>query len=222
MGKADVIKRWKPELKKLGFVYRRSMFLYRKTEDQAIQFGVSIQRSIHEARFKVHVTIILKNPLIDRPELEVLLGGNISREGARVHETNSTWWPENELGEALMFVKVHAMHWFDEHRVIQHLVDLFEEAISQRIGPEYVLQPIDESKYPAWYREWHPPVDTAERRVGPLYLYQTAVLHYLNGDHANAIARTKDWMEVIGPSDTVWRAKAENQLATLTKATRLN
>jgi hypothetical protein len=53
LGKAEVVKAWKAELKELGFVYRDNAFQFRETLDCDLHLIVCVQKNLYEDSYKV-------------------------------------------------------------------------------------------------------------------------------------------------------------------------
>lgn len=211
MTKMEVVKNWKPAFKSLGFDWKKGAFYSEKSKDQSLQFMIAIQKNLHADTYKVNPTIILRNPFVENAQEEVLVRGNLRREGIRLHEVSASWWPTGQLAEALQLLEKYAPAWFQEWGRPDHLAHILETAIKDEKDFLDVAEPLPQAATRApWHQE--PP---AKRKIPPMYFYQAATLHYLNHDVARAIARTRDWIASLRTGDEDERPKAEAQLSAL-------
>lgn len=210
MSKADAIKQWKPEMKAFGFPYREGLFLYEHPEPGHLDFAVSVQKNVRAETYKVNAGIVLRNPLHDDPQLELVLEGNVRPGGIFLHVDRSSWWPPESLGAALEAFKMHGLDWYRRIGKTDMLAALAEAAIREVKDIASLIEPIDTSTIPDW-------LPAAPRKLGPAFFYRAAILHYLNGDREKAIARTKDWLAAISAQDAAQRTKAQAQLNALTR-----
>ena len=111
MGKADVVKKWKPEMKELGFVYRDIMFQLKETIEQPLHFTISIKRNLHSETYMIHATILIKSPFAQDSSWQVLVMGAFRPDGIYLHVRNENWWPPESLPEALNAVRRFALPW---------------------------------------------------------------------------------------------------------------
>lgn len=208
--KAEVIKSWKPELKALGFVYEKSAFYLATMRNEGLQPVLSIQKNLHADTYKINVSIILRSPFGEGTEEQFLLG-NLQRGGIYLHVTKASWWPVQELPEALQVLKKYLIPWFQEWGEPGHLVEILETAIREEKDIIDVIEPLSEeaTKVP-WRHD-----QRTKREIPPIYFYYTAILHYLNNDISRSIARTNDWFKSLGPSEETSKAKAQTQLRRL-------
>lgn len=214
MGKAEIVKAWKPELKELGFVYRDLMFLLRDSLDQCLQFAVTIQRNLHSDTYLVHFQILIKNPFSPSLQLQSLVPGKLSPDGVYLHVLSSSWWPRESMPEALAGVKRHALPWFQKWSDPSFLVEKHEIAICERKHVFTVFEPLTPEQEEAFDRVWHRPAQE-EIRIPASVFHHASVLHFLNGNREMAIRRTNDWLERVGPNELAERRHAENQLTLL-------
>lgn len=209
MTKADVVKQWKPELKALGFAFRDGLFLHERPEPGHLDLGVSVQRSTSADTYKVGPSILLRNPLREASPLELVLLGTLRADGIFLHVTRSSWWPPEALPDALGALRQHVMSWYRRVGRIDYLAAAVETAIARVEDLPVVIEPMDPA---VTTLPWAP--DTP-RRLGRAFFYRAAVLHHLNGDHARAISRTRDWLQAIPEREAAERARAQVQLAAL-------
>ena len=217
MGKAEIVKEWKPEMKALGFVYRDLMFQLKEGMEQSLQFAIVIQRNLHSDTYLIHFKILLNNPFSTALRPEVLVNGHLRPEGVYLHVYKSSWWPREFMPEGLAGVKRHAMSWFRKWSDPSFLVEKHEVAICNRQNLIEVFEPLKPEQVDAFRRIWHRP-NHDEVGLSPAIFHHTAVLHFLNGNLEMAIRRTKDWLEQIDPNEAVGRRHAEIQLKLLQQA----
>ena len=207
--KSGVLKQWKSELKALGFAYTNRMFMYERREAQYLQFGVSIQKNIHDTTSKINPSILFRNPWVDDSDPELLLLGNLRADGIFLHVAGSSWWPEDALPEALGHLKKFALPWFQTVGRVAFLAETWETAIRETRGVVDVMEPLPES---VTALPWGPP---PPRRVGSMRFYEAAILHHLNGNRDKAVQRTKDWLGALSATDQAGRTQALAQLEKL-------
>lgn len=210
MSKIEVAKNWKPELKRLGFVWTNGAFEYLETRNESVRLMISIQKNLRADSYKINPSIMLSNPLIDsKPELFLL--ANVRRNGIHLHVSSASWWPAANIGEALEALKERVLPWFQEWRRPGKLVEILETAIREEKTLIDVAEPVsEENTHAPWHLVLSPKI-----RITSLHVYQAAVLHYLNGDIAKSIARTRDWIASLGPNEGTVLARAQAQLSTL-------
>ena len=215
MGKTEIVNRWKAELRSMGFVYRNGMFENLETQNRPVQFAIAIQWNTRSATYRISPTIVMCNPLCEPSKAQVLLSGTLHPDGIHLHQGGSSWWGEQSGAEAIDQLKQHAPGWFEKMGRTDYLAEVLETAIQNRTRPIHIIEPIDEDSYPDWVKDWLPEAPFEQRRVGSMFYYQAAVLHYLNGDTAKAIERTKDWLNSLGPENHSDRLIAILQLRAL-------
>jgi hypothetical protein len=211
LSKADIVKRWKPDLGSMGFSYKNNMFQLAKTEHEFLQFAISIQRSIRAETYKVNPSIIIRSPFVQFPEQEPLVLGNLRRDGIHLHVTTASWWPPEAMEEALVSLKQHAVPWYQEWSRPGHLVKVLETSISERKDLINVMEPLPQR---ATAPPWRQP-ETSVKGIPRKYFYHAAILHYLSGNIEMAQVRTNDWVARIGASEEGERARAIAQLSAL-------
>jgi hypothetical protein len=217
VGKAEIVKDWKPELKALGFVYRDHMFQVQDRLEQSLQFAIALQRNLHSDTYLIHFEILIGNPFSSELRPEVLIHGHLRPEGVYLHVHKSSWWPRKDMSDALAHVKQHAMSWFRKWSDASFLVEKHEIAIRNRQNLVEVFEPLTAEQEDSLHKILHRPIRD-EARVSPAVLRHAAVLHFLNGNREMAIQRTKDWLAQIDPDKTMERAQAEFQLKRLEQA----
>jgi hypothetical protein len=144
LNKKDLVKQWRPEMKAMGFVYRDNMFRYAATEGQPLQFGISVQKNLHDDSFKINPTIYARNPLSGTPDAQVLMG-NVRPDGIYLHVFRDSWWTQATLREALAAAKKHALTWFERYGKATYLAELLAPAIHEKLGLISVIEPMDEA-----------------------------------------------------------------------------
>lgn len=212
MAKAEIVRAWKPELKMLGFDYWDLMFQLRDRKDQCLQPAISIQRNLHSDTYLVHVDILFKNPLLEELSRERLVSGKHRPDGVYLHVFQSSWWRLDAMSKALEGVKRYALPWFRKWSEPSFLVEKHEIAISERKHLFEVFEPLTSEQEEAFRRIWHRPAQDEKVRVPPSVFHHASVLHFLNGNRAMAIQRTRDWLERLDPKEAVQRRRAEMQL----------
>ena len=200
--KQDIIKLWKPELKSLGFKFQDGMFWHEQSG--TLRLGVSIQKNIHNENFKINPTVILLNPLLKDSSPQVLLLGNLRKDGIYLHVNNSSWWPGESALAAAQYLGQYAFSWFQKYAKPDYLAHAAETAIREHKSLIEILEPLN--AYAAALTSAPAP---------PQLLYFASVLHYLNGDKGKAIERTNDWLNSLSRSDVDTRRIAMNQLSSI-------
>jgi hypothetical protein len=214
LGKADVVKKWKPEMKALGFVYRESMFQLKETIDQPLHFTISIQRNLHSETYMVHPGILIKNPFAQNSSWQVLVMGTLRPCGIYLHVQNDSWWSPESLSEALHGVRRFALSWFREWGEASFLVEKHEIAIRERKHLIEIFEPLSSEQQELIAHFWPRPADP-DWQVPPRTFYFASLLHYLAGNREMAIARTKDWFARLRADEKDQRAEAQAQLNSL-------
>lgn len=214
--KADVVKRFKPEMKALGFVYRDIMFQLKETIDRPLHFIISIQRNLHSDTYMVHTSILIKSPFAQDSRWQVLVMGKLRPYGIYLHVRNENWWPPESLAEALHAVRRFALSWFREWGEASFLVEKHEIAIRERKHLIDVFEPLSAEQRELIARVWPRPADP-DWQVPARTFYFASLLHYLAGNREMAIARTKDWLARLGPDEKSETAQAQAQLNALEK-----
>ena len=126
-----VLKQWKSELKTLGFAYQNCMFMYERRESQFLQFGVSVQKNIHDTSSKINPSVLFSNPWVEGSDPELLLLGNLRANGVYLHVARSSWWPEDALPDALRSLKKYALPWFQRVGRVAYMAETVETAIHE-------------------------------------------------------------------------------------------
>lgn len=216
LGKADVVKGWRPELKALGFVYRDIMFQLKETIDQPLHFTISIQRNLHSETYMIHAMILIKSPFSQESSWQVLVSGKLRPNGIYLHVRNENWWTPESLPEALDGVKRFALPWFREWSEVSFLAEKHEVAIRERRYLFEVFEPLSPEQEEAIARLWPRPA-VNEIRIPPRVFFHASILHYLEGNREMAIIRTKDWLAHLGPNEKSEREQAQAQLASLVR-----
>jgi hypothetical protein len=211
LGKADVVKAWKPELKALGFVYRDNMFQLKETIDQPLHFTISIQRNLHSETYMIHTMILIKSPLSQDSSWHVLVSGKLRPHGIFLHVRNENWWKPESLTEALDGLKRFALPWFRKWSEASFLAENHEVAIRERKHLFEVFEPLSREQEELIARVWHRP-EVSEIRAPSSVFFHASVLHYLAGNRELAIARTRDWLANLGPGEKSEREQAQAQL----------
>jgi hypothetical protein len=212
LGKAELIKEWKPHMRLLGFSYSDNMFQLAKTRAEFLQFAISVQKNMRADTYKINPSILLRNPFIPPHEQDLLVLANLRRDGVYLHVTTASWWPTDTLAEALDSLKQHALPWYEAWGRPEHLVKVLEAAIREKRRLIDIAEPLpDEATRVPWLQPEVP------ARVPPSYLRDAAVLQYLNGNLDLARLRTREWMSSLGPSEDAERNKASAQLAALNR-----
>jgi hypothetical protein len=214
LGKAEIVKKWKPELKALGFVYRDLMFQWKETIDQPLHFTISLQRNLHSGTYMVHTMVLLKNPFVQDSRWQVLVSGKLRPGGIFLHVWRDNWWPPESLPEALNGIRRLALPWFREWSEPSFLAEKHEVAIRERKHLFEVLEPLGEEQKEAIARLLAQPV-VSEVRVPPGVFLHASILHYLVGNREMAIVRTRDWLAQLGPDEKNQREQAQAQLKSL-------
>jgi len=214
VGKAEIVKEWKPELKSLGFVYRDQMFQLMHRLEQSLQFAIVIQRNLHSDTYLIHFEILIRSPFSTEARPEILVNGHLRPVGVYLHVHKSSWWSREAMLEGLVCVKQHALSWFLKWSDLSFLVEKHEIAINNRQSLVEVLEPLTPEQEEAFRTVWHRPMG-AEARVAPVVLRHAAILHFLNGNREMAIRRTIDWLEQIDSDKAAERRHAETQLKLL-------
>ena len=207
-----VLKQWKSELEALGFAYQNRMFMYERRESQFLQFGVSVQKNVHDTSSKINPSLLFSNPWVEGSDPELLLLGNLRADGIYLHVARSSWWAEDALPDALRGLKKYALPWFEKVGRVADLAEIVEAAIREKCSVIDVMEPLPES---VTALPWAPP---GPRRVGSGRFYESAILHSLSGNRDKAIQRTKDWLEALSATDKAGRTKALDQLEKLTRS----
>jgi hypothetical protein len=214
LGKADVVKKWKPEMKALGFVYRDSMFQLIETIDQPLHFTISIKRNLHSETYMVHATILIKSPFAQDSSRQVLVMGALRSDGIYLHVRRENWWPPESLPEALDGIRRFALPWFREWGQVSFLVEKHEIAIGERQHMIDVFEPLSPGQLELIAYVWPRPADP-DWQVPSRTFYFASILHYLAGNREMAIVRTRDWLARLGPDEKNERAQAQAQLSSL-------
>jgi hypothetical protein len=214
LGKADVVKAWKPELKALGFVYRDIMFQLNETIDQPLHFTISIQRNLHSETYMIHTMILIKSPFSQDSRWQVLVSGKLRPNGIYLHVRNENWWTPESLPEALDGLKRFALPWFREWGMASFLVEKHEIAIRERRSLFEVLEPLSREQEELIARVWHRP-EVSEMRVPSRVFFHASILHYLAGNRGMAVSRTKDWLAQLRLDEKNEREQAQVQLNAL-------
>lgn len=214
LGKAEIVKSWKPELKAMGFVYRDIMFQLRETIDEPLHFTVSLQRNLHSETYMVHTMVLIKSPFAQNSRRQVLVSGKLRPSGIFLHVRNENWWPAESLPVALDGVKRLALPWFREWSKPTLLVEKHEIAIRERKHLFEVLEPLSQEQNETIARLLARPV-VSEVRVPPSVFLHASILHYLAGNREMAIVRTRDWLVQLGPNEKNEREQAQAQLNSL-------
>ena len=214
MGKADVVKSWRPEMKALGFVYRDIMFQLKETLCQPLHFVISLQRNIHREIYMVHAQILINSPFVQDSRWQVLVGSALRRDGIYLHVRNENWWPPESLPEALDGVRRFALPWFRKWGEACFLAEKHEIAIHERKHLIDVFEPLSPEQRELIARVWPRPADP-DWQVPSRTFYFASVLHYLAGNREMAIVRTKHWLARLAPDEKNEREQAQAQLKSL-------
>src|SRR5580704_5204497 len=214
MGKADVVKDWRPELRALGFVYRNNMFQLDETKSQYLQFGISIQKNSHTDSYKVNPSLLIRSPFLESPKQELFLLANLRGDGIHLHVRTESWWPTESLQVALDALKCFAIPWFREWGRPAFLAEKTEMAIREGKNLIDVFEPLTPEQKATIARAWPLSADT-ETRVPAKTFFYAAILHYLTGNKEMAITRTKDWLGRVSPDNKAEKHKAQAQLTSL-------
>ena len=207
----DVVRSWKPELKELGFIWGKGAFYFAKTRGAPLQLIVSVQRNLRSSTFKINPSILFRDPFVSSAEAELFLQGNLRRDGIFLHVTASSWWPAEELAEALGALKHYVLPWFQEWGRPARLAEILEKSISEEKGFIEIAEPLpDEASRVPWHHDL-----PARRRITPMFFQQAAMMHYLNHNIPKAALRTRDWIASLASNESDLKAKAQSQLATL-------
>jgi hypothetical protein len=214
LGKADVVKQWRPEMRAIGFLYRDNMFQLAATTEENLQFCVSIQKNSYATSYKISPSILLRSPFVETTKQQVLLMANLRRDGIYLHERTESWWPPESLPDALDLLKRLALPWFREWGNATFLAAQVEIAIRERKHLINVFEPLTQEEQAAIARVWYTPADPNWRVPAVIFRY-SSILHYLAGNRPMAITRTKDWLERLDPHDKTERHQAQAQLTAL-------
>jgi hypothetical protein len=214
MGKTEVVKAWKPELRVMGFLYGNNMFQLDETKDKCIQFGLSIQKNTYAESYKINPTIFIRSPLVENARERVLLLANLRQDGIHLHVRNESWWFPNALPEALEALKLYALKWFKEWGQVGFLLEGVERAITERKSLIEVFEPLPGAKQELT-AETCLRHASSEKRIAPMNLQYASILHYLAGDQTKAVDRTADWLASISPIEEGDRKEAMAQLSVL-------
>lgn len=211
MNKADIVKRWKADLRVMGFRYKNNMFQLTRTEHEFLQFAVPIQRSIRADAYKVNPSIIIRSPFVPFSEQELLIMANLRRDGIYLHVTTASWWPPESMEEALGSLKQYALPWYQEWGRPERLVQILEASISERKDLISAMEPLPrQATIPPWKQP-----NTSMKEVPGKYSYYLAILHYLSGNIEMAKVATEHWLDRIGARENAERARATAQLSAL-------
>jgi hypothetical protein len=214
LGKAEIVKSWKPELKEMGFVYRDIMFQLKETIEQPLHFTISLQRNLHSETYMVHTMVLIRSPFAQNSRWEVLVSGKLRPGGIFLHVLNENWWPPESLPEALEGVKRLSLPWFREWGQASFLAEKHEIAIRERQHLIDVFEPLSLEQRELIARVWPRPANP-DWQVPARTFYFASVLHYLAGNLEMAIVRTRDWLARIGPDEKNEREQAHAQLNSL-------
>jgi hypothetical protein len=217
--KLEVVRKWKPELKGLGFAWRKGAFYLNATQRKPLELMVYVQRNLYEDTYKIGTCINLNSPFAANADSESFLRGNVRPDGIHFYERTGSWWPPDKLSEALQLLKKHLFPWFELWSSPARLSSALDTAIKEEKDILEIVEPLpDEATRAPWHTGPRP-----KRRIPPMYYYQASVLHYLNDDMEKAIARTKDWIASLSPHDEErFKNAAREQLAVLVERTRFH
>jgi hypothetical protein len=214
LGKADVVKQWKPGMKALGFTYRGNMFQFVETTDQYLQFAISIQKNLHSDTYLIHHSVLIRSPFVTDSRRDVLVDGSLRSNGIHLHCFTDSWWPRESLPKALDLLKRLALPWFREWGNAAFLIEKVEIAIRDRKHLINIFEPLTQEQEEAITQVWHRPADP-NWRIPAMTFYYASILHYLAGNREMAITRTRDWLERLGPQDKAEKDRAQAQLTFL-------
>ena len=214
MDKAEIDKKWKPDLKARGFVYRDNMFQLQETTNQPLHFTISLQRNLHSETYMVHTMVLIKSPFAQDSRWQVLVSGKLRPNGIFLHVRKENWWPPESLPEALDGVKPLALPWFREWGEASFLVEKHEIAIRERKHLFEVFEPLSREQEELISRVWHRE-EVNEIRLPSSIFFHASILHYLAGNREMATVRTKDWLAQLGPHEKNEREQAQAQLNSL-------
>ena len=214
LGKTEIIKNWKPELKAMGFFYRDIMFQLKETIDQPLHFTISLKRNLRSETYMIHPTVLIKSPFAQDSVWQVLVMGALRPDGIYLHVRNENWWRPESLPEALNGVRRFALPWFREWGKASFLVEKHEIAIREHKHLIDVFEPLSPEQRELIARVWPRPADP-DWQVPSRTFYLASLLHYLAGNREMAIVRTKDWLARLGANEKNERAQAQAQLNSL-------
>jgi hypothetical protein len=214
LGKADVVKRWRPEMSAIGFLYRDNMFQLGETTEDYLQFGVSIQKNSYANSYKINPSILIRSPFVETTKQQLFLMANLRRDGIYLHERTESWWAPESLPEALDLLKRLALPWFREWGKATFLVEKVEIAIRERKHLINVFEPLTQQQEEAIAQVWHRRADPNWRVPAMTFRY-ASILHYLAGNREMAITRTKDWLARLDSDNKTERDNAQAQLTAL-------
>ena len=201
-------------MKALGFSYKGNMFQLEETTKLILRFGISIQKNSYADSYKISPSILICNPFMQSPKLQLFLLANLRREGIYLHEGTQSWWTLESLPEGLELLKRFAVPWFREWGNAALLAEKVEVAIRDHKHLIDAFEPLTPEQEEAIARVWPRPVDP-NWRVPPRTYYYASILHYLAGDRQMAITRTQDWLSRLGPENRAEKDQAQVQLAAL-------
>lgn len=214
MGKAEVVKAWKPELGTLGFVYRDNMFRYVETLENSLQLTIFVQKNSYEDTYQTGPEILIRSPLLKMSRWRVFLSANLRPGRIRFHSHTESWWPPGKLADALVALKRLVVPWFERWGDARILVEKVELSIERRIPLIEAVEPLSPEQEEAIQHAW-PHILNSNPAVPVISYFSASVLHYLVGNKEMSIRRTEDWIRRLGPNDESERAEALNQLSAL-------
>jgi hypothetical protein len=214
VGKAEVVRSWKPALRELGFQYRDNMFQLAETREQWLQLAVSIQKSSRADAYKINPTILLQSPFTAAPTQSILVLANLRGDGIHLHVKADSWWPPETLPAALEALRRHALPWFRDVGQATFMAGRVEVSIQERKSLIDVLEPLTPDEENAIARAW-PQAVRSDTRPSAATLRDASILHYLAGNGTLAVERTRQWLARLNPDDEAGQREAHAQLAAL-------
>ena len=143
MKKEEVVRKWRPELRELGFVYQNGYFQLKETLNQHIRLSILIQRYYSHETFFIYFDILLLNPLIKNSEPEVFLRVNVRKDGLYFHiYDHKSLWPPKSLPKALSVIKREIFPWFEQFGNPHFLLEKVELANKRQISLVEAFEPL--------------------------------------------------------------------------------
>ena len=216
MKKEEVVRKWQPELRELGFVYQNGYFQLKETLNQHIRLSILIQRYYSHETFFIYFDILLLNPLIKNSEPEVFLRANVRKDGLYFHiYDHMSLWPPKSLPKALSVIKREIFPWFEQFGNPHFLLEKVELANKRQISLVEAFEPLTREEESNIQNVWPSLMGDRQHGPAPQNLYFASVLYYLVGNRQNAIRRTQDWLSHLSPEDSPKYSSALEQLSKL-------
>jgi hypothetical protein len=175
---SNLPKEWTTPLKKLGFKKQRVNFT-RSRDD--VQQTIFVKRNLYEPTFQIWATVAIRDAYERKDhEWKSVFAGYVCPTALRFFAVNESWWPKEQLPNALEAITAYAVPWLDNHFTAQQLVFDIEQCLSANQSWNY-------------YFENHP--DTV-RPQGHMY-YWASLLHLMVGDKKSSCKRAYQWLAIV-------------------------